>query len=147
MFEERYIAATKAKSLHEDSNSITQVDVIKASGMSERNIAAHYLRLISKPTRTDVERVHAALLCVATNHKLSTPHEAVAAAMAWLIDPRCKTCLGAGLVQKQGKEHTCPKCRGEKMRREPACKDVQLLIDYVQGCRAAYAGRMFALLR
>ena len=142
MIEERYIAATKAKSLHEDANVITQVDVIKASGMSERNIAAHYLRLISKPTRTDMERVHAALLCVATNRKLSTPHESAIAAMEWLIDSRCKTCSGAGVVLKKDKEHTCPKCRGEKMRREPACKDVQLLIDYVQDCRAAHGGRM-----
>lgn len=143
MIEQRYITATAATSLHEDANAITQLDVIKASGMSERNLASHYLRLISKPSRGDLERVYSALLWVAQERKLAQPHESVTQALNWLIDPRCKVCHGAGVLLKSDKEHVCPKCKGEKRRKEPSDKDIQLLIDYVQTCRNAHASRMF----
>lgn len=146
MIEQRYITATAATSLHEDANSITQLDVIKASGMSERNLASHYLRLISKPSRGDMERVFSALLWVAQNRNLAQPQESVSQALRWLVDPRCKVCCGAGVLLKGGKEHVCPKCKGEKLRKEPSDKDVQLLIDYVQICRNAHASRVFKKL-
>lgn len=146
MIEQRYITATAATSLHEDVNAITPLDVIKASGMSERNIASHYLRLISKPSRGDMERVFSALLWVAQSRKLAQPQESVSQALHWLVDPRCKVCHGAGVLLKGGKEHVCPKCNGEKLRKEPSDKDVQLLIDYVQTCRNSHASRVFKKL-
>lgn len=147
MIEERYIAATKAKSLHEDANAITQVDVIKASGMSDRNIAAHYLRLISKPTRGDLRRVHAALRCVVDTRKLQTGAAAIELALEWLLDPVCKVCKGAGVVVKGDREHKCPKCKGERFRKEPNCRDAQVLIDYVQSCKRSHLGEMRGRLR
>lgn len=146
MIEERYLNATKASNLRDDTQRLGQVDVIKASGMSERNLASHYLRLISKPSRGDMDRVFSALLWVAQNRKLAQPQESVSQALRWLVDPRCKVCCGAGVLLKGGKEHVCPKCKGEKLRKEPSDKDVQLLIDYVQICRNAHASRVFKKL-
>lgn len=146
MIEERYIAATNARSLEDVARAITQVDVIKASGMSQRNLAAHYLRLISKPSKEDMTRVYAALLWVVDSRKLQSGADAIVEALSWLLDPRCKVCGAAGLVLKKEREHKCPKCKGEKFRKEPSNKDAQLLIDYVQDCRAAHGGRMFKLL-
>ena len=147
MIEERYIAATQASSLVDEVHKITQVDLIKASGMSQRNMAAHYLRLISKPTQSDMTRVYAALLWVVGHRKLKGGTDAIVTALSWLLDPRCRVCAGAGLVVKKEREHKCPKCKGERLRKEPGCKDAQMLIDYVQTCRAAHGGRMFTLLR
>ncbi|WP_417283769.1 hypothetical protein [Comamonas sp.] len=147
MIEERYLAATTASNLTDEVHKIMQVDVIKASGLSARNMAAHYLRLISKPTKEDLKRVYAALLWVVNSRKLQTGAEAIHLALEWLLDPRCKVCSGAGLIFKKGKEHTCPKCKGEKYRKEPSNKDAQVLIDYVQTCRSAHGGRMFSMLR
>lgn len=146
MIEERYLAATRATSLRDESHQIGQVDLIKASGMSARNMAAHYLRLISQPSKDDMTRVYAALLWVVHQRKLQAGTEAIVVALDWLLDPRCKVCTGAGLLVKKEKEHKCPKCKGEKMRKEPSCRDAQLLIDYVQTCRSAHGGRMIALL-
>lgn len=146
MIEERYIAATKAKSLHEDANAITQVDIIKASGMSDRNIAAHYLRVISKPTRGDLRRVYAALLYVVDSRKLQSG-TAAELALEWLLDPVCKVCKGAGTIVKSEREHKCPKCKGERFRKEPSCRDAQALIDYVQSCKRSHLGEMKRRLR
>lgn len=147
MIEERYLCATSATNLLDVPHCVGQVDLIKASGLSERNMAAHYLRLISKPTREDVTRVYAALLCVVQRRKLDGGADSIVAAMEWLVNPRCNVCHGAGLIAKKGKDHKCPKCKGEKLRREPQCKTAQILIDYVQTCRHAHSGRMFAKLR
>ena len=147
MIEERYIAATHASSLADEAHKITQVDLIKASGMSQRNMAAHYLRLISKPTQSDMTRVYAALLWVVDHRKLKGGADAIVAALSWLLDPRCKVCQGAGLVVRNDKEHKCPKCKGERLRKEPACKDAQALIDYVQDCKRNHSGEMFKRLR
>ena len=147
MIEERYIAATKAQSLHEDVNAITQVDVIKASGMSQRNLSAHYMRLISKPTREDLRRVYAALLHVVDTHKLQTGAAAIELALEWLLDPVCKVCKGTGVVVKSDREHKCPKCKGERYRKEPSCRDAQALIDYVHSCKRSHLGEMLGRLR
>ena len=147
MIEERYLSASLASCLADEPHKIGQVDVIKASGMSARNMAAHYLRLISKPTKDDLKRVYAALLWVVHNRKLQTGADAIHMALEWLLDPRCKVCSGSGQITKKEREHTCPKCKGEKYRKEPQNKDAQILIDYVQTCRNAHGGRMLAMLR
>lgn len=147
MIEERYIAATCASSLRDVPYHIGQADLIKASGMSSRNMAAHYLRLISSPSQSDMARVYAALLWVVEQRKLQSGAEAIGIALDWLLDPRCKVCCGAGLLTKGDRQHKCPKCRGEKMRKEPSNRDAQLLIDYVADCRRMHAGRMVQLLR
>lgn len=145
--EERYIAATAATNLRDELHAITQVDLIKASGMSQRNMAAHYLRLISKPSKEDMTRVYAALLWVVQSRKLQSGTDAIVEAMSWLLDPACKVCKGAAVVLKKEREHKCPKCKGERFRKEPANRDAQILIDYVCTCRNAHAGRMFQALR
>ena len=147
MIEERYLAATMSTNLSDEAHKIMQVDVIKASGMSARNMAAHYLRLISKATREDMARVYAALLAVVNNRKLETGEEAVGMALEWLLTQNCHVCTGTGAVIKKAVEHTCPKCKGEGKRREPSNKDVQILIDYVLACKERHAGRMFQKLR
>jgi len=147
LIEQRYITATAATSLHEDANSITQLDVIKASGMSSRNLAAHYLRLISKPTKEDMVRVYAALLYVVESRKLASGTEFIAVALDWLLDTLCKTCKGAGVVAKGESEHKCPRCKGARYRKEPSNRDAQLLIDYVKSCRDMHAGRMLRALK
>ena len=146
MIEERYLAATRATNLRDTVHAITQVDVIKASGMSRRNLSAHYLRLISKPTREDMERVTAALQYVVASRKLQTGDAAIALALEWLLDPICKVCKGAGVVVKAEREHKCPKCKGERYRKEPSCRDAQALIDYVQSCKRSHAGEMIRRL-
>ncbi|MDR0216173.1 MAG: hypothetical protein LBJ15_19560 [Comamonas sp.] len=146
MIEERYLSAASATNLRDVPHVIGQVDLIKASGMSSRNMAAHYLRLITKPAKGDMLRVYAALLRVTHDRKLPGGTDAIVAAIDWLVDPRCKVCEARGVVVKKGKEHACPKCRGEKFRKEPSCKTAQLLIDYVMTCRSAHSGRMFKLL-
>ena len=47
MIEERYLTATQSSNLRDDPERIGQVDVIKASGMSARNIASTYLHLVA----------------------------------------------------------------------------------------------------
>ncbi|MGF6212353.1 hypothetical protein [Comamonas sp. 4034] len=147
MIEERYLSASLASCLADEPHKIGQVDVIKASGMSARNMAAHYLRLISKPTKEDMTRVYAALLHHMESKGLAGGTDAIVAAVEWLLDPRCRVCQGAGVVVRKEKEHTCPKCKGEKFRKEPVCKTTQALIDHVRACRSAHCGRMFKLLR
>ncbi len=146
MIEERYLAATRATNLRDTVHAITQVDVIKASGMSRRNLSAHYLRLISKPTKEDMARVHAALLYVVDSRKLQSGESAIVLALGWLLDPVCKVCKGAGVVVKGAREHKCPKCKGERYRKEPSCRDAQVLIDYVQSCKRSHAGDMIRRL-
>ena len=70
MIEERYLNATKASNLRDDTQRIGQVDVIKASGMSARNISSTYLRLVSKPTQEDMTRFYAALLHFGNSRQL-----------------------------------------------------------------------------
>ncbi|GAB2472013.1 hypothetical protein GCM10027082_24410 [Comamonas humi] len=147
MIEERYLSATLASCLADESHCLGQVDVIKASGMSARNMAAHYLRLISKPTKDDMLRVYAGLLRVVQDRQLPGGTDSIVAAIQWLMDPRCKVCNAKGVITKNDKEHTCPKCRGERFRKEPACRTAQILIDYVKTCRSAHGGRMFKLLQ
>ena len=147
MIEERYLAATQATNLRDTAHAITQVDVIKASGMSRRNLAAHYLRLMSKPTREDMLRMYAALLYVVHSRKLPSGEECIGMAVEWLLTQNCNVCSGTGLVMKHTLEHKCPKCHGTGKRREPSNRDAQLLIDYVQDCRSAHAGRMVGLLK
>lgn len=147
MIEERYLSASLASCLADEPHKIGQVDVIKASGMSPRNMAAHYLRLISKPTKEDMTRFYAALLQHMQEKKLEGGTEAIVAAIEWLVDPRCKVCHATGVLTKGDKEHTCPKCKGEKYRKEPANRAAQMLIDHVRTCRAAHGGRMFSLLK
>ena len=147
MIVERYIAATTATSLHEDANVITQVDVIKASGMSERNIASHYLRLISKPSRGDIERVHAALEYVAISRKLKDGLEQVTPAVDWLINQACRPCNGTGIDAKKGGSFKCKRCNGTGERLEPSHPAAQILIDYVKDCKNAYGSRMLQKLR
>ena len=146
MIEERYLSATQSSCLADESHRIGQVDVIKASGMSARNMAAHYLRLISRPTKDDMQRVYAALFRVMHDRKLPGGTDSIVIALEWLVDPRCKVCAATGVVVKKEREHTCPKCKGERFRKEPSCKTAQILIDYVMTCRSAHGGRMFKLL-
>ncbi|WP_336695640.1 hypothetical protein [Delftia acidovorans] len=144
MIEERYLAATRATNLREvPLHQVGQVDLIKASGLSRRGVAAHYLRLISKPTRGDIERMHEALLEIAAGRGHVDALEPVTAAMAWLMDPRCKVCQGVGLIERKGRMHKCPKCKGEKLRKEPSDRLAQDLIAYVQDCRRTHAGGIF----
>ncbi|WP_315125272.1 hypothetical protein [Comamonas antarctica] len=147
MIEERYLAATQATNLLDSAHAITQVDVIKASGMSRRNLAAHYLRLISKPTREDMERMYAALLHVVQARKLQSGPDCIGVAIEWLLTQNCNVCSGTGVVTKHALQHKCPKCHGSGKRREPGNRDAQLLIDYVADCRSAHAGRMKRLLK
>ena len=147
MIEERYLSAAAATNLLDVPHRLGQVDLIKASGMSARNMAAHYLRLISRPTKEDMTRVYAALLSVVQGRKLEGGTDAIVTAMEWLLNPCCKVCNGTGFITRKDKEHKCPKCRGEKLRKEPQCKTAQILIDYMQTCRHAHGGRMFAKLR
>lgn len=147
MIEERYLSATQASSLRDEAHKIGQVDVIKASGMSARNIASTYLRLISKPTKEDMTRFYAALLHFGESHKLESVQESIVLAVEWLLDPRCKVCNGAGTILKKSKEHSCPKCKGAKFRKEPSHPTAFSLIDYVHKCRADYGGQMFKRLR
>lgn len=147
MIEERYLNATKASNLRDDTQRLGQVDVIKASGMSARNIASTYLRLISRPTQDGMTRFYEALLHFGNSRQLDEVQDSAALAVEWLLDPRCKLCAGAGTVAKHGKDHLCPKCKGAKMRKEPAHPTVAALIDHVQLCRASYTGRMLKLLR
>ena len=51
------------------------------------------------------------------------------------------------MLKKVKGEYKCHRCKGEGKRREPSCPDAQVLIDYVQTCRAAYGGRMLKLLQ
>lgn len=145
--EERYIAATSTTNLRDEAHKIGQVDIIKASGMSDRNLAAHYLRLISKPTKEDMTRVYAALLSVVNNRKLPSGEDCIVPAIEWLLTQSCSVCTGTGFVVKRSVEHKCPRCKGTGKRREPSSKDCQILIDYVIACRDRHAGRMFKLLR
>lgn len=147
MIEERYIAATQTSHLRDEPHKIGQVDIIKASGMSSRNMAAHYLRLISKPTKEDMARVYAALLYVVESRKLASSEEAVGMALEWLLTQTCSVCSGTGVVMKKAIEQKCPRCNGMGRRREPSNKDAQILIDYVMTCRAAHAGRMVAKMK
>ena len=147
MIEERYLAATQASHLRDEPHKIGQVDIIKASGMSSRNMAAHYLRLISKPTKEDMARVYAALLYVVESRKLASSEEAVGMALEWLLTQTCSVCAGTGVVMKKAIEQKCPRCNGMGRRREPSNKDAQILIDYVMTCRAAHAGRMVAKMK
>ena len=145
---ERYTAAMHSSDLSDEAHKIGQVDLIKASGMSRSNVAAHYLRLISKATRSDMERMYAVLLYVLQLRQIGGDHhQAVAAAMEWLIDPRCKTCAGAGEVERKQAIYTCRKCKGVKLRGEPSNPAAQVLIDFVVGCRNEHSGRMRKLLR
>ncbi|WP_047472534.1 zinc finger-like domain-containing protein [Delftia sp. ZNC0008] len=146
MIEERYLSATNASNLADVPHRIGQVDLIKASGLSEYSMASHYLRLISKPTRSDMERMHAALVSAAEARGHTDVHESVTLAMDWLMDPRCKVCNGAGLVERKGKDHKCPKCKGEKFRKEPSDMLAMSLITYVQECRRAHSSRIFKRL-
>lgn len=147
MIEERYLAATRATSLRDSSTETTQLDVIRASGMSERNIASHYLRLISKPCRGDIERLHAALEYVAIGRKLKDGLGQVVLALDWLINQNCAPCGSTGSDIKKGKGYKCCRCSGAGKRPEPSHPAAQILIDYVQACKAAYAGRMVKSLR
>lgn len=147
MIEERYLAAQHATNLRDEAHQIGQVDVIKASGMSDRNMAAHYLRLISKPSQEDMTRVYAALLSVVDNRKLPSGEACIAPAIEWLLIQNCHVCSGTGVVLKMAIEHKCPKCKGQGKRKEPSSKDSQILIDYLLTCRAAHGGRMFQKLR
>lgn len=147
MIEERYLAATRATNLRDTAHAITQVDIIKASGMSRRNLAAHYLRLISRPTKDDMTRVYAALLYVVHSRKLIGGTDAIVTAVDWLLRQTCVPCQGSGVLLKRGGEYKCNRCAGEGKRREPSDRDAQILIDYVMTCRAAHAGRMMRLLK
>ena len=147
MIEERYLSATAAKNLRDEPHQVGQVDLIKANGMSAKNMASHFLRLLSKPSKEDLTRVYAALLHVAGKREFRDPQVAATIAIDWMLDPRCKLCLGAGEMSKGGKPYKCAKCGGEKLRREPANPDVQALIDYVTDCRRALDGRKMRLLR
>lgn len=147
MIEERYINATKASNLRDDREHIGQVDVIKASGMSARNIASTYLRLISKPTKDDMARFYAAMLYQVEQRKLQGGTDSIVMAIDWLINQNCKPCEGTGMLKKAKGEYKCHRCKGEGKRREPSCPDAQMLIDYVQTCRAAFKGRMQHLLQ
>jgi hypothetical protein len=145
---ERYTAAMHSSDLSDEAHKIGQVDLIKASGMSRGNVAAHYLRLISKATRNDMERMYAALLYVLQLRQIGCDHhQAVTTAMDWLIDPRCKTCTGAGEIERKQLMYACRKCKGVKLRGEPTNPAAQVLIDYVMGCRNEHSGRMSKLLR
>lgn len=147
MIEERYLSATKASNLRDDTHRLGQVDVIKASGMSARNIASTYLRLVSKPTQEDMTRLYAALLYFGNTRGLESVQDSIELAVGWLIDPRCTVCHGQGVIAKKEKEHTCPKCKGVKHRKEPSHPTAIAMIDYVQSCRADYGGDMLRLLR
>ena len=147
MIEERYLSATKAKNLRDEPHQVGQVDLIKASGMSSRNMAAHYLRLISKPTKEDLTRVYAALLWVVQERKLIGGEECITLAIEWLLQQNCIVCNGTGVLIKKAVEHKCPKCKGEGKRREPSSRDAQILIDYVMGCRHGHKFKMHQLLR
>lgn len=147
MIEERYLTATQSSNLRDDPERIGQVDVIKASGMSARNIASTYLRLISKPTQEDMTRFYAALLFQVEQRKLQGGTDSIVMAIDWLLNQNCKPCQGTGMLKKAKGEYKCHRCKGEGKRREPSCPDAQALIDYVQTCRAAYGGRMLKLLQ
>ena len=147
MIEERYLNATAAKNLRDEPHQVGQVDLIKANGMSAKNMASHFLRLLSKPSREDLTRVYAALLHFATKREFSEPQIAITTAIEWMLDPRCKRCNGVGEEIRNAKVYKCVKCAGEKLRREPANPDVQALIDYVTDCRRALDGRKMRLLR
>lgn len=147
MIAERYLTATHATNLKDDAHKIGQVDLIKASGMSARTMAGHYLRLLSKPTKEDMTRVYAALLYQVERRKLQGGTDSIVMAIDWLINQNCKPCEGTGMLKKVKGEYKCHRCKGEGKRREPSCPDAQTLIDYVQKCRSDYGGRMLALLR
>lgn len=147
MTEERYLCATSATNLLDVPHRIGQVDLVKANGMSAYNMASHFMRLVSKPTKADMTRVYAALLYVAHQRKFAEPAEAIVAAIEWMLDPSCKVCAGIGEIERKGRMHKCPKCKGEKLRREPANRDAQYLIDHVTDCRRALSGRVRGLMR
>lgn len=147
MTEERYLCATGATNLQDVPHRIGQVDLVKANGMSASNMASHFMRLVSKPTKADMTRVYAALLYVAHKRKFVEPAAAITAAIEWMLDPSCKVCAGVGEIERKGRMHKCPKCKGEKLRREPASRDAQYLIDHVNDCRRALSGRVRKLMR
>lgn len=147
MIEERYLTATQSSSLRDESHKIGQVDVIKASGMSARNVASTYLRLISKSTQEDMTRFYAALLRFGNTRGLESVQDSIVLAVDWLFDPSCRVCHGEGVIAKKEKEHTCPKCKGVKHRKEPSPPTAMAMIDYVQACQVDYGGNMLRLLR
>ena len=144
---ERYTAAMHSSDLSDEAHKIGQVDLIKASGMSKASVASHYLRIITKPSRSDIERMHAELVHEAKAKKVASPHDSAAEAMAWLIDQKCKPCNGTGLKVKEAKTYTCSKCKGTMLAREPSSKDAQLLIDHVMDCKRTHSNNMNKLLR
>lgn len=146
-FEERYSTATNATSLADEAHKIGQVDVIKASGMSGYSVAAHYLRLITKPTREDMERLFAALLFESQRLKLrGDQHHIVATALGWLLNQQCGTCKGAGEVDRKGSVYRCGKCNGTGSRKEPSHAGVLAIIDHVRDCRSGHSSRLRKLL-
>lgn len=147
MIEERYLAATQSSHLRDEAHKIGHVDLLKASGMSSRNIASHYMRLVSKPSRESIERFYYGLVHVAEQRKLVSGEDAVGIAIDWLLQQNCAKCSGAGVVMAKGVEVKCNHCGGEGRRKQPANKCAQILIDYVIQCKNAHASRMMQKLR
>ncbi len=147
MTAERYTVALSARDLSDESHRVGQVDLIKASGMSKANVALHYLRIITKPSRVDMERMYNALVQYGVAGHLADPQDAALEAMAWLLDQKCKPCQGTGLTAKEGKTYKCLKCKGAMLAQEPSRKDVQFLIDYVMDCKRTHSNNLNKLLR
>ena len=144
---ERYTAAMRSRDLSDESHRIGQVDLIKASGMSKANVALHYLRIITKPSRVDMERMYTALVQYGAVKKLADPQDAALEAMAWLLDQKCKPCQGTGRTAKEGKTYKCLTCKGAMLAKEPSRKDVQFLIDYVMDCKRTHSNNLNKLLQ
>lgn len=144
---ERYTVAMNSRDLSDESHRIGQLDLIKASGMSKASVALHYLRIISKPSRVDMERMYTALVQYGVVKKLADPQDAALEAMAWLMDQKCKPCQGTGLTAKDGKTYKCLKCKGAMLAKEPSRRDIQFLIDYVMDCKRTHSNNMNKLLQ
>ena len=78
---ERYTAAMHSSDLSDEAHKIGQVDLIKASGMSKASVASHYLRIITKPSRSDIDRMHAELVYEFKVKKVASPHDSAAEAI------------------------------------------------------------------
>lgn len=110
-------------------------------------MVSHYLRLITKPTREDMERLFAALLFESQRLKLrGDQRHIVATALGWLLNQQCGTCKGAGEIDRKGSVYRCGKCNGTGSRKEPSHAGVLAIIDHVRDCRSGHSSRLRKLL-
>lgn len=149
--EERYLVASQTSNLRVVSEVFGAGDILIASGWSPNRIGAALMRLHSKPTRDNLDKVHTQVALEANRLNIANPDAVASDVLAWWLNRICPTCFGRKFDKIENtpslSDIECPKCHGSGEKTIPHGKAGKIMADWLDWCKSKHADMIRRRLR